>query len=199
MSSRMNADRSSAGRAADPDRVTHVAQFHSDGETLTDRVCEFFTVGANFGDALIVIATPKHRAMVETCLHRRGVDLAALRAAGRYTTLDAAETLSRILIGGKPNPLLFGEVVGGAISRLVPESGRVRAFGEMVSLLWAEGQRDAAIRLEDIWNEWIGFHPLSLMCGYAFDGAIDATGFSAIAATHSDVIPPPDHRRRETS
>lgn len=176
------------GRA--PVGGTHVAQFHSDNKTLTDRICEFFATGAESGDALIVIATPEHRSAIEACLAWRGIDVARLAATGRYSAHDAAETLSRLLVARKPSPLLFGEVVGSAITRLRPESGRVRAFGEMVSLLWSAGDRDAAIRLEEIWNEWIGFHPLSLMCGYAFDGAMDARGFSAIARTHSDVLPP---------
>lgn len=173
---------------------THIAQFHNDSKTLTDRVCEFFASGALGGDALIVIATPDHRAAIAECLGQRGVDVPALSAAGRYSAHDAAETLSRLLIARRPSPLLFGEVVGAAIRRLRPESGRVRAFGEMVSLLWSAGDRDAAIRLEEIWNEWIGFHPLSLMCGYEFEGAIDARGFSAIAGTHTDVLPPGDAR-----
>ena len=173
---------------------THIAQFHNDNKTLTDRVCEFFATGAESGDALIVIATPAHRADIAECLFQRGVDLAAMAATGRYAVMDAAETLSRLLVARRPSPLLFGEVVGSAISRLQPESGRVRAFGEMVSLLWSTGDRDAAIRLEEIWNEWIGFHPLSLMCGYEFDGAMDARGFSAIAATHTDVRPPGETR-----
>lgn len=168
----------------------HIAQFHSDNKTLMDRVCEFFATGAESGDALIVIATPDHRAAIAECLFQRGVDVQALASVGRYSAHDAAEMLSRLLVARRPSPLLFGEVVGSAISRLQPESGRVRAFGEMVSLLWSAGDRDAAIRLEEIWNEWIGFHPLSLMCGYEFDGAMDARGFSAIAATHTDVRPP---------
>lgn len=172
----------------------HIAQFHSDNRTLADRACEFFAIGADVGDALIVIATPEHRSMIEDCLGKRGVDVRALAMLGRYSAHDAAETLSRLLVARKPSPLLFGEVVGSAISRLRPESGRVRAFGEMVSLLWAAGDRDAAIRLEEIWNDWIGFHPLSLMCGYEFDGAMDARGFSAIARTHTDVLPPGETR-----
>lgn len=172
--------------------AAHIAQFHSDNRTLADRVCEFFAIGADSGDALIVIATPEHRAAIEDCLGRRGVEVEALAAVGRYSAHDAAETLSRLLIGRKPSPMLFGEVVGSAVMRLRPESGRVRAFGEMVSLLWSAGDRDGAIRLEEIWNEWIGFHPLSLMCGYEFDGAMDPRGFSAIARSHSDVRPPGD-------
>lgn len=181
-----------AGRT--PVGGTHVAQFHSDNKTLTDRICEFFATGAESGDALIVIATPDHRSAIEACLAQRGIDVLALAAMGRYSAHDAGEMLSRLLVARKPSPLLFGEVVGGAITRLRPESGRVRAFGEMVSLLWSAGDRDAAIRLEEIWNEWIGFHPLSLMCGYEFDGAMDPRGFSAIARTHSDVLPPGDTR-----
>lgn len=169
---------------------THIAQFHSDSQTLVDRICEFFAAGAGSGDAMIIIATGEHRLLVEGCLGMRGIDLDALRASGRYAALDATETLARIVVGGKPNALLFGEVVGGAVTRLHAPSARIRAFGEMVSLLWADGHRDAAIRLEDLWNEWIGFHPLSLMCGYSFDGAIDARGFGAIASTHTDVRPP---------
>lgn len=174
----------------DPASIAHIAQFHTEARAFVDRICDFFAAGADTGDALIVVATAEHRASIERCLIGRGVDVAALRSAGRYTDLDAGETLARVVIGGRPDARLFGLVVGGAIHKLRSESGRVRAFGEMVSLLWSSGQRDEAIRLEDIWNEWIGFHPLSLMCGYEFEGALDARGFSAIASTHADVLPP---------
>jgi anti-sigma regulatory factor (Ser/Thr protein kinase) len=42
----------------------------------------------------------------------------------------------------------------------------VRAFGEMVAVLWEAGDVLAAIELEKLWNELADELPFSLLCGY---------------------------------
>jgi hypothetical protein len=78
------------------------------------------------------------------------------------------------------------------VNCLLREFGAVRAFGEIVSLLWRDGRRQAALRLEEMWNEAIGLHPLSLLCGYnvrAFTSAHDAAGVTGIISAHTTVLP----------
>jgi hypothetical protein len=73
----------------------------------------------------------------------------------------------------------------------VRDFGAVRAFGEIVSLLWRDGKRQAALRLEEMWNEAIGLHPLSLLCGYnvrSFTSAHDAAGVTGIISAHTSVL-----------
>jgi hypothetical protein len=43
----------------------------------------------------------------------------------------------------------------------------VRAYGEMVDVLWKEGRSRAAIRLEMLWNALAMRSGVALLCGYA--------------------------------
>src|SRR4029434_1895112 len=69
---------------------------------------------------------------------------------------------------------------------------RVRVFGEMVALLWAEGNMDAALQLEMLCNDLVTLHPFSLLCAYPLRGFTQATHAQpllTICAAHSHVIP----------
>jgi hypothetical protein len=43
----------------------------------------------------------------------------------------------------------------------------VRIYGQMVDVLWKNGQQEAAIRLETLWNQLANTQAFSLLCGYA--------------------------------
>ncbi len=45
-------------------------------------------------------------------------------------------------------------------------SGRVRVFGEMVELLLRDDNPEAAILLEELWNDSVRRHPITLLCAY---------------------------------
>ena len=82
------------------------------------------------------------------------------------------------------------------------ESGRrVRAFGEMVSLLWERGNRDGAIALEQLWNELGKRHQFALFCAYplsAFANDAERESLSSVCACHSRVIPAESYAGLET-
>jgi hypothetical protein len=80
------------------------------------------------------------------------------------------------MIGDQPDHARFVGVVGGAIERvrLQATAPIVRAFGEMVAVLWAQGRPSAALAVEDVWNDLLGHHPFSLLCGYPVTGLADA-------------------------
>ena len=62
----------------------------------------------------------------------------------------------------------------------------------MVALLWAEGNSEAAIRLEELWNDLAHTHSFSLHCAYpitSFNRDEDGEPFLKICAAHSAVIP----------
>src|SRR5712691_8583237 len=127
---------------------SHLVQFYEHEPFLFDRVSDFMSGGLRASDAAVVIATRQHRMGVEATLRERGIDVGELIACGRFYTLDAAETLADFMVDGWPDPRRFAESVGGAI-RIARGANdrRVLAFGEMVALLYAEGRRDAALRL----------------------------------------------------
>jgi signal transduction histidine kinase len=113
---------------------------------------------------------------------------------GRYVCLDAADTLGKFMRDGKPDAALFRQTIGGTIADAsrASRSEQVLAFGEMVALLWAEGNRDAALDLERLWNDLALTHSFHLRCAYPLSGfrnAEDTQLFLNVCAEHSDVIP----------
>ncbi|HEV7128905.1 MAG TPA: MEDS domain-containing protein, partial [Ktedonobacterales bacterium] len=130
----------------------HIVQFYETDDFLIDVLSGFMRQGLRAGDACVVIATQAHRVQLETQLKAGGLDLAAARRRGTYRTLDAAEMLTMFMVEGLPDPSRFRESVGGEIKRAAKGGRSVRAFGEMVALLWLEGNPAAALRLEKLWN-----------------------------------------------
>jgi signal transduction histidine kinase len=175
-------------------RGAHVVRYYEDDAALVDEIGQFVTAGLATGEPAIIIATPTHRDGLERRLTAHRVNVADARRAGRYVPLDAAETLARITIDGWPDPVRFGEIVGGTVARAAAAGStpQVRAFGEMVALLWAEGRRDAAVRLEELWNELAKSHSFSLVCAYpiaAFAAHTDTVPFTSVSALHTEVFP----------
>ena len=172
----------------------HTVQLYERSSFLFDRVSAFLTPGLKAGQAALVIARPAHRRAIDARLRADGIDVAAERDAGSYLDLDAADTLDRFTVNGWIDRTLFVDVVGGAIARVRPRARFpvVRAFGEMVAVLWDRGEHEAAIRLEELWNELLGHHPFSLLCGYSVDsvGRADPRSFARIMAVHSSVEHP---------
>ncbi len=180
----------------DHDHQSHVAQFYADDAFLLKTLSRFIGTALGAGDSAIAIATPEHREELVRKLKRRGLDMAKIAAQGRYVTLDAAETLSKFMLDGWPDPALFGEVIGGLVGQTQAKAEghdrRLAVFGEMVSLLWTQGKLEAALRLEQLWNELARVHTFTLHCGYPLkDFYREDHGdlFLKICQEHSAVIP----------
>ena len=170
----------------------HFVQFYENEKFLINSLTKYIRTGLNRGEACIVIATKYHRISLDKHLVSNGLNIEKARADGQYICLDAAETLSKFMIDGSPNLNLFTSVCGGVIAQAQNRYSSVRAFGEMVALLWAEGNKNAAIELEKLWNELGKTHSFSLFCAYPmnnFDRESHGESLSQINLTHSKVIP----------
>jgi hypothetical protein len=167
----------------------HQVQYYEHSRFLVDRVADFLAPGLIAGEAVVVIATPKHADMIEVELRGRGIDIDAARREGRFVGLDAVQTLKAFMVGDRPDRPRFVGVVGGVIerARLQAQAPIVRAFGEMVAVLWAQGRPTAALALEDVWNELLGKHPFSLLCGYPMPGLAEAD-IQIVTARHTAAV-----------
>ncbi len=170
----------------------HFVQFYdADGPLLTS-LTGFIGKGLDSGSGAIVVATKAHRDQLDLLLMQDGIDVAGANAAGRYVSLDANETLAQFMVDGSPEPKRFADLVGGVVARVADGRRSVRAFGEMVALLWAQGNYTGAIRLEELWNDLQKSHSFSLFCAYpmtAFCGQELADPLAGVCTTHSRVIP----------
>jgi signal transduction histidine kinase len=151
-------------------RDRHVVQFYDSDDFLCDRVARFLDAGFAHDDVLLVIATVDHREALRQRLAAGGRDVAAAGRAGQLHFLDAAETLTQIMSGDMPDWELFHRVLGGIIDRCCAGRRRsVRAYGEMVDVLWKSGNTRGAVRLEQLWSQLRRLRTLSLMCAYSMD------------------------------
>lgn len=170
----------------------HFVQFYEHDQFLAKSVAAFIGGGLCRGSAAILIITPEHHEALRAKLLESELDLQSAIAKGQYIALDAAETLSKFMHNGSPDRDLFNETVGRVIEKAIQDFGTVRAFGEMVALLWADGNAEAAIHLETLWDQLSKIHSFSLFCAYPIHGFEDASNqhhFARICEAHSRVLP----------
>jgi PAS domain-containing protein len=173
----------------------HAVQFYERDSALIEALGRHIGTALESGDTAIVIATKAHRERLAEELRLRKINVAPAINAGLYIELDAAKTLAKFVVGGGPDKQKFqktvGAVVRDAAARTKPWH-RLVAYGEMVALLWAEGKRDATIRLEEFWNELADQHAFDLLCGYpiaVFDRMEHRQLFFSICGEHTEVNP----------
>lgn len=170
----------------------HFVQFYEADGFLLNSLSGFVSAAINCADGAIVIATKEHRDGLDELLRANRLNVDKARSGGRYVSLDAAETLSKFMIDGSPDPIVFNQLMSGIIASVTDGRSRVRAFGEMVAILWAEGNQTGAIRLEELWNDLQKSHSFSLFCAYPMHGVGReefAELHSGVCTVHSRVIP----------
>jgi hypothetical protein len=175
----------------DAARHYHAVRFYDNKTSLCRTVADFLGEGFAVGQPALVIATPAHREGLLAELRSRDIDVEGIEAAGDLLLLDAREVLSLFMVEGMPDAARFNTHVRAAIERLC--RGRlnciVRAYGEMVDVLWQDGLTNAAIRLEMFWNQLAMTHDFSLLCGYAMGSFYKDAGLRDVCDQHSHVIP----------
>jgi MEDS: MEthanogen/methylotroph, DcmR Sensory domain len=149
----------------------HAVQVYDDVSELARSVAAYLAAGFHAGDPALAITTPDHWDAVARELDSRGWDPGALERKGLLTRADAERLLDALMAGELPSPERFREVVGGLVDETCERfPGRtIRAFGEMVDVLWRRGQEGAAIALEELWNELAETRSFALLCGYHLD------------------------------
>jgi PAS domain S-box-containing protein len=170
----------------------HFVQFYEEDTFLVEEVLGFIGTGLWAGETGVVIA-PRTRLMdLEKRLSQSGLGNDTKPPyAGDYIFLDAEEILSHVMVDGWPDEKRFADVIGSVIGR-ASRDGRVhvRAYGEMVAVLCSAGKRQAAIRIEQLWNNLAKRHAFSLLCAYpmsAFAKEEDGKSFHAVCSAHSHV------------
>jgi hypothetical protein len=142
------------------------------------------------GESTIVIATEDHLKALEQRLSDSGLDIAVARSNHQYIAMLAEEGLAKFMLNRWPEDKLFNDFVTELISLVRMNGRRVRAFGEMVAILWARGDTAATVRLEFLWQQLCRTQDFSLFCAYPKAGFTDdpSNSLAKICAEHSRVI-----------
>jgi hypothetical protein len=170
----------------------HSVQIYENEASFLDTLEAFVTAGFHRNEAIIMIATPEHRAALAERLERHGIDVAAATSRGQYIVRDARASLARFVFDGWPAEARFHAMVEELVARARENYGTVRAFGEMVALLWEEGLYRATMRLEHMWTQLCERESFPLFCAYPKD-AFDAGEPSAcreVQCAHTRTCPP---------
>lgn len=174
-----------------PDPHGHFVQLYGEDATmLANNVSAYLAEGLKRGEGALVIATPEHCAAFLKRLEDLGVDTALAIANSTLLVLDAQRTLGGFMMDGEPDWARFEPIISSALAKVGTK--RLRAYGEMVGILWAAREYTAAIRVEEYWNRLIGAGGFSLFCSYPidiFDAAFHPSGVEALLCDHTHLIP----------
>jgi PAS domain S-box-containing protein len=170
----------------------HFVQFYEQESALVESVTEFIEHRLQAGTGVIVIATAAHLQEIEHGLRVRGFDPPHAIAQQQLAMLDASATLASIMRQGAPQRSRFLDVVGTLVADMRRRRSRVSDFGEMVSLLWQEGQHRGALQLEQLWNELGERERFSLYCAHPLPQQADAMqlrGLERVCGQRGRLIP----------
>ena len=172
----------------------HEVQFYSDDSRFLDGFTRFLGAALKTGSPAVFIGTASHRNMLLERLHAESPDIRTAIRQGRYVALDAVEFLSNFMVSDMPDTGWFLKAVDDLIVAARKEANgehlRVAACGECAPMLWAQGKADAAIRLEELWNEIARTYDVDILCGYSLESLRcdeDSYTFRRICQEHSAV------------
>jgi hypothetical protein len=172
-------------------------QFYEDDAVFIESLSEFVGAALGSGGACVVITTLEHHRKLIENLSSNGIVASRIIEERRYIHLDARQTLDRFMAQGRPDPQRFREAIEPAVKQargaIKPGRSTIAAFGEMVAMLWADGNHQAAIELEHLWNDLVERYKLHLRCAYpigSFAQHSYSEMFDTICLQHSAVVPP---------
>lgn len=169
---------------------SHVVQFYDRDEELAAGVGPYLAEAIRAGGTAIVIATGAHRELFGTHLAQDGLNPSP--AGASLVMLDAQEAADALLVDGRIARHRFDKLIGDLVREAAGQGRPLRAYGEIVALLWADGHVRAAIELEDLWNELGREVDFSLYCAYPrawMEGEGEA--FDEVCRQHSAIVEPP--------
>lgn len=173
----------------------HVVQFYTDDAVLLDELGVLLGAALGADESAVAVMTKSHRTGLEKRLIAQGIDTCEAMKNGRLAIFDANQALGQFMDAVGPSRerflLQFGNIVRRAEAAALAKSRPVVVFGEMVAVLWAQKKYDAAIRLEELWNELSLTCSFYLCCAYpanGFGGTLKGEPYATICAQHSEVV-----------
>ncbi|MBA3496717.1 MAG: MEDS domain-containing protein [Gemmatimonadales bacterium] len=178
-----------------PRPYEHFAQLYGQDErALIANMAQYVREGLNEGHAVLAVITGKHREALLRRLKRSTIGAREAIDEGRLVILEASSVLAQVVVEGTADWARFDAIIGSAVRALLATPGvtGLRAFGELVGLLWSAGQRTAAAKLEEHWTRLLELHGFTLFCAYPID--VDGAEFpdadiDTVLMAHTHVLP----------
>lgn len=170
----------------------HEVEFYSDDTAFVVGFTRFIEAALKSGSAVIVLATESHRQSLVERLRAGGLDMVAAVEQGRYISVDVADALSDFISKDDRASYLkaAGQLIATAAKAAGGERPRVAACGECAPTLWELGEADAAVELEQLWDEIARSYDVDILCGYvlnSFQREQQGHIYEKICAMHSAI------------
>jgi hypothetical protein len=180
---------SAAAVLCDPRPSAHIVYSYADDTDLVDAVALFASAGLSKREAVILIVTAEHEKLIQQRLEQEGFELLELQRSQQLVLANAEKVLAAFLLGGIIDEHRFKMGIGSLIDSVRERAGTrsVRVFGEMVDLIWTSNLL-ATLRLEQLGNEVIESHSVTVLCAYAVGGSKPASLPEPLMACHSHAL-----------
>jgi hypothetical protein len=180
----------------------HIVQLYQDQQFLNRAVCRFAAGAIANGEGVILVPTAAHWEAFRPRLEAEGVDVEAAQGDGQLTVVDADETLPRFMKDAMPDAPVFLGLAAEVISKARGEGRypKVRWWGEMVNVLWEQGNVAASMSLEDQFDRLAKHHEIAIFCSFVmdnFNSEVHSRLLPRLGQNHSHLIPVEDYARLE--
>jgi hypothetical protein len=180
----------------------HIVQLYQDQKFLNRAVCRFAAGAIANGEGVILVPTAAHWEAFRPRLEAEGVDVKAAQDNGQLTVVDADELLPRFMKDSMPDAPVFLGLAADVIAKARGENRypKVRWWGEMVNVLWEQGNVAASMNLEDQFDRLAKHHEIAIFCSFVmdnFDSEVQSRLLPRLGQNHSHLIPVEDYARLE--
>ncbi|HEV8067051.1 MAG TPA: MEDS domain-containing protein [Planctomycetaceae bacterium] len=180
----------------------HIVQLYQDQQFLNRAVCRFAASAIANGEGVILVPTAAHWDAFRPRLEAEGVDTQGAQERGQLTVVDADELLPQFMCEAMPDAPVFLGLAADVIAK-ARGGGRypkVRWWGEMVNILWEQGNVAASMDLEDQFDKLAKHHEIAIFCSFVmdnFNGDVHSRMLPRLGQNHSHLIPVEDYARLE--
>ncbi len=163
---------------------SHVVAYYDSDNSLVQSLCDFLSAGTAAGETCIVVA----RSNIITKLYREYASTPGVLhtlSNDKHLVFRAEAVLDDFMVDGMPDRTKFLKTIKGLVDEADSKGKPVRAYGDMVALLWEEGNHDGAMALEKLWNEATQKYNFSRYCAYPHNDFMDHEAHADITAVHN--------------
>jgi hypothetical protein len=191
-----------AGLLASAGPRDHIVQLYQDQEFLNRAVCRFAAGAIANGEGVILVPTPAHWEAFRPRLEAEGVDVKAAQGRGQLSVVDADELLPQFMRDAMPDAPVFLGLAADVIANAHGEGRypKVRWWGEMVNVLWEQGNVAGSMSLEDQFDRLAHHHEIAIFCSFVmdnFNSEVHTRMLPRLGQNHSHLIPVEDYARLE--
>jgi CheY-like chemotaxis protein len=175
--------------------VHHAVQLHPDDLSYLDTVGEIVETTLRSGDPVVIVTTEATRAGITRRLQACHLNVSALIERRQYLEHDSPFILSLLVKEGRVDEARLQQYADDfdrfRLSAPGGSGGRLTIVSDVAISLCRNGDFEAALDVERIWNELTGALPFFTVCSYpsdCFEKPAAGDQLSRICAEHSAVI-----------